>query len=221
MPTGKRAGSETGWPLPGCPGAYLLAITLAKPVALALGRHGFELPPGAYVYVGNARGPGGIRARVTRYLEASGRVHWHIDRLLPHAPARLAVAVPSGDQCVLSNTLLRSGDFVVAARGFGSSDCRCCPSHLLRWQPSGCPRALLAVLARLLGGRLRAVGRLGGRRLVIEQDALGGTIEVVELTAVQRPEESEQAEKAEGNGDRDQIDEDVHGNLSRAGPRRS
>lgn len=47
-------------------------------------------------------------------------------------------------------------------------------------------------------------------RVVVEQDALGGTIWVVELAAAERPYESAQAQQAQEQGGRDQIGEHAH-----------
>ncbi len=53
------------------PGAYLLLIDLAAPLALAIPRLGVAtLAPGRYVYGGSAYGPGGLRARIGRHLRA-------------------------------------------------------------------------------------------------------------------------------------------------------
>src|SRR5690606_36370178 len=65
----------------------------------------------------------------------------------------------------------------------------------------------------LPAGGLRHLARLPGprlRRLLVEQDAVRGPLQVVELTRAQRPEESGQPEQAEEEGDRDQIDQHVH-----------
>jgi hypothetical protein len=46
--------------------------------------------------------------------------------------------------------------------------------------------------------------------LVVEQDPLGGTVKIVELAATHRPQESGQAEQAEKQGDRDQVEQPFH-----------
>ena len=58
----------------------------ARAQQLRIGALGvFDFPPGWYVYIGSAFGPGGITARVTRHARAAKRLHWHIDYLLEHA----------------------------------------------------------------------------------------------------------------------------------------
>ena len=119
--------------LPSAPGAYLLLARLAMPLSLRIR----TLPPvvlaaGRYVYAGNARGPGGIRARVGRHLRRGKRFHWHIDHLTEAAAGLQAIAVPGGDECALLGALLAAGDCEVAVAGFGSTDCRACRGHLLR-----------------------------------------------------------------------------------------
>ncbi len=55
--------------LPAAPGAYLLPMTIAQPLSLRIRTlTPAVLPPGRYVYAGNARGRGGIRARVKPHL---------------------------------------------------------------------------------------------------------------------------------------------------------
>ncbi len=121
--------------LPPAPGAYLLLARLSTPLSLRIR----TLPPvilaaGRYVYAGSARGPGGIRARVGRHLRRGKRPHWHIDHLTEAAAELQAIAVPGGDECALIDALLAVGDCEVALAGFGSTDCRACPGHLLRLQ---------------------------------------------------------------------------------------
>ncbi len=55
--------------LPAARGAYLLLMTIARPLSLRIRTlTPVVLPPGWYVYAGYARGRGGIRARVKRHL---------------------------------------------------------------------------------------------------------------------------------------------------------
>jgi len=72
--------APTACPPPSCRGAYLLALHLPARARLpVLG--GVDLPPGVYLYVGSALGPGGLAARLGRHLQGRGRPHWHVDRL--------------------------------------------------------------------------------------------------------------------------------------------
>ena len=74
--------------IPAAPGAYVVLFQAVRPVAFRAGALGaLELPPGWLMYVGSARGPGGLAARVGRHLCGTGRPRWHVDflvRALPH-----------------------------------------------------------------------------------------------------------------------------------------
>ena len=122
--------------LPAAPGAYLLLMTIAHPLSLRIRTLSpVVLPPGWYVYAGNARGRGGIRARVTRHLRRGKPAHWHVDRLTEAAAAILAMAFAGGHECGLVQALLARPRFHAPVAGFGSTDCRACPTHLLAVRP--------------------------------------------------------------------------------------
>ncbi len=124
--------------LPRSPGVYALVLLLEEPAAVKVRGRVFRLEPGCYVYVGSARGPGGLRARIARHTASEKRVKWHVDQLTSGA-AELACVVYSRAgvrECALVPHLERLG-FEHPAPGFGSSDCRSCRSHLLRC-PRGC-----------------------------------------------------------------------------------
>ncbi len=118
--------------LPAGPGAYLLAIDIARPLPLTIPTlTSAVLPAGWYVYAGNTGGRGGIRARVTRHLRRGKPAHWHVDRLTEAAAAILAMAFAGGHECMLVQALLARPRFHAPVAGFGSTDCRVCPAHLL------------------------------------------------------------------------------------------
>ncbi len=118
--------------LPTEPGAYALTFRLDDPVTLPIPRlQNPVLAEGIYVYAGSAFGPGGIRARVSRHLRADKKAHWHIDRLSARAACIDVKIYPGGRECALVADLLATGA-VVPVPGFGSSDCRDCPAHLVR-----------------------------------------------------------------------------------------
>jgi Uri superfamily endonuclease len=112
------------------PGAYLLTITLAAPLSGRFARTPFTLAPGNYAYCGSANGPGGIAARVGRHLRAEKKAHWHVDQLTMAAAGISALGFPGGSECLLVERLVAAGA-TFPLPGFGSSDCRCCTSHLL------------------------------------------------------------------------------------------
>ncbi|WP_404381960.1 DUF123 domain-containing protein [Caenispirillum salinarum] len=121
--------------LPDAPGAYVLRMTFGFPAPLPprfAGTHGPVLAPGTYLYCGSARGGGGLRARCARHLAADKPRRWHVDWLTTAAGDTAVWPVAGGDECALRGALTVAGA-AVPVPGFGSSDCRRCPSHLLRW----------------------------------------------------------------------------------------
>ncbi|MCP5084227.1 MAG: GIY-YIG nuclease family protein [Alphaproteobacteria bacterium] len=117
-------------------GAYVLALELVRRLNLDFSKFtGSTLEPGWYVYLGSARGPGGLAARLQRHFRADKKLHWHIDRLTTEAAQLGGLVVPGGHECALRETLQQRPEFELALPGFGSTDCRRCPSHLLRLRP--------------------------------------------------------------------------------------
>ena len=116
---------------PAEPGAYALVIGTGRPVRLVVKGREFRIGPGIHVYAGSARGPGGLRARIARHFRRDKAVRWHVDRLTGVAACVAAVAVPGGRECAIAAALAAGGRFAFAAPGFGASDCRTCPGHLL------------------------------------------------------------------------------------------
>ncbi|MEE8536170.1 MAG: GIY-YIG nuclease family protein [Kiloniellales bacterium] len=113
-------------------GAYLLVIDLDRPLRLdvaSLG--GAVLAPGRYLYCGSAHGPGGLRARVGRHLRAGKAPRWHVDRLSEAGRVVAVGVLPGGTECGLRARLGRLPGVRVPVAGFGSTDCRRCPAHLL------------------------------------------------------------------------------------------
>lgn len=118
--------------LPVEPGAYALTFRLDGPVTLPISRlKNPVLAAGIYVYAGSAFGPGGIRARVSRHLRVEKKPHWHIDHLSTRAACIEVKTYPGERECALVADLLAAG-VDVPVPGFGSSDCRDCPAHLVR-----------------------------------------------------------------------------------------
>ena len=127
--------------LPAGPGSYALALYLPAAQALAVGRLGqLEFRTGIWVYVGSARGPGGLRARVGRHWRGPARCRWHID-YLRRAAAPLGAAVRQSDaslECRWAALLADAPRWTPGPQGFGASDCRC-PTHLFEWATIGGP----------------------------------------------------------------------------------
>lgn len=143
---------DTDWPVE--PGVYALLFELATPLTVAAGRLGqVALTAGCYVYVGSARGPGGLRGRLARHLRRSKRRHWHIDALTAAQPVSAVYWRVAAEplECRWAQALQQLPGATPGAIGFGSSDCRSgCRSHLIRL-PDGFECARLAALLQAIG----------------------------------------------------------------------
>lgn len=117
------------------PGAYALLIRLDTPLRFFRPALGQAELHGTLIYLGSARGPGGMQARLARHFRRGKAVRWHVDELTNAAADLSALIVAGGAECDLVSLLMQSGQFVPALPGFGSSDCRHCVAHLLK--PSG------------------------------------------------------------------------------------
>lgn len=120
--------------LESCPtegGIYILLLQLAAPIAISRPKAAM-LEAGLYAYIGSAYGPGGLRARLGRHLRAEKKQRWHIDKISTVASERYAYGWSTGKECDLRRLLQRASKVSYPLPGFGSSDCRACPSHLLR-----------------------------------------------------------------------------------------
>ena len=118
------------------PGAYLLSIECGAPLTLDGPKGtGVVLARGRYGYCGSAYGPGGIRARVARHRRPSKTRRWHVDYLTALGRITAVRAEPGGNECALMDRLRAQPGVSIPAPGFGSSDCRRCPSHLAALPP--------------------------------------------------------------------------------------
>jgi Uri superfamily endonuclease len=116
---------------PTLPGAYVLIIELAEPVEVTLpGKPKTILQAGRYLYCGSAKGSGGIRARLSRHMRPGKVIHWHVDLLTAAGRVTGAWIFPGCDECELVRAL---SCLPAPIRGFGSTDCPKCWSHLLSW----------------------------------------------------------------------------------------
>lgn len=114
------------------PGAYGLVIRLPAKFAGLVGALGpVTLPPGNYLYLGSAYGPGGVAARLRRHLRAEKRLHWHVDYVTQQDRVTHVFVLPNGRECDLVARALILQDVEIPVAGFGSSDCRQCKAHLL------------------------------------------------------------------------------------------
>lgn len=151
-------------------GAYVLALYLTSPCTITIGRFGeFDFPAGWYLYVGSARGPGGLQARLARHrrrLTKDKRARWHIDYLRDYAEwgGTWTRASDRRLECAWAAKLRRLPESAIPVPGFGASDCTC-PAHLL-------------FVPRLPGdGWFRSV--LGAERTVVEKVELDELLEML------------------------------------------
>ncbi|MDF1817623.1 MAG: GIY-YIG nuclease family protein [Immundisolibacteraceae bacterium] len=132
----------------GSVGCYLLRLNLPAAATIEVGRAGRrQFMAGAYLYVGSAFGPGGVRGRLAHHLRLSARPHWHIDYLRHHAEI---------DEIWFAETDRRLerrwADGVKAMTacqpmvpGLGASDCDC-ETHLFYFEsPPELPRFIAAL----------------------------------------------------------------------------
>lgn len=121
--------------LPKQAGNYVIVGYSPLPFNLEMKRFGrMELPAGYYLYCGSAHGPGGLRSRVQRHLDAHTKKFWHFDHIKGHLnPIRVWwQSSPVNFECETAQFLLTLPGAECLVRGFGASDCRKgCPSHLV------------------------------------------------------------------------------------------
>ena len=116
------------------PGTYALLLRSETQRDIGVGALGtMTVRPGAYVYVGSAFGPGGLRARVQRHARGDGARHWHVDAL---RAATTLDAVwythdPERRECTWADIVWSLPDATVPLEGCGASDCNC-SAHLAR-----------------------------------------------------------------------------------------
>jgi len=115
------------------PGAYLLLINIERPVDLPRRFAGQTLAEGYFGYAGSAYGPGGIRARCRRHLGKPSTLRWHVDWLTTLADNVQALALPGGTECRLIEALVKDAQTRIPIPGFGSTDCKQCPAHLVEF----------------------------------------------------------------------------------------
>ncbi|MCU0500803.1 MAG: GIY-YIG nuclease family protein [Anaerolineae bacterium] len=121
---------------PAASGTYALLIDVTEPLALTVGKLGFvKLPPGAYVYLGSAHGPGGLNGRLARHMRLERRRHWHIDYLTEITPTPYVYFEIDVRrlECRWAQRVLDLDGATAPVPGFGNSDCRnSCLAHLVR-----------------------------------------------------------------------------------------
>lgn len=123
----------TSTEFPAVPGTYVLWFSIPDTLTVEAGCLGaVTLPAGPLAYVGSARGPGGLRARLRRHLRPDKPRHWHIDYVTVVVPVVAIWFSTAAErlECVWAQRLIRQPGVTVPAAGFGASDCGCV-AHLL------------------------------------------------------------------------------------------
>ena len=85
---------------------------------------------GRYVYVGSAKGPGGIKARIKRHLSKNKRLWWHIDYFTVNPSVVIEAIIiinKCGEKQVAQGLINKLPSYI---KGFGSSDDKLVKSHL-------------------------------------------------------------------------------------------
>ncbi len=142
-------------------GTYSLILSCRTNSIIQVGRlGGLRLQPGFYVYVGSARGPGGIAARVAHHERVTPRPRWHIDylRALTQLGQVWYTCDPVRREHQWADVFKQARGAPIPLAGFGSSDCNCM-SHLFRFETRPSPGSFWP--------RLRATGMPPVKRLVI------------------------------------------------------
>lgn len=121
--------------LPSSPGTYILILEASVPGRVRVGALGtLKLDPGFYAYVGSARGPGGLAARLSHHYRRARSPHWHIDYLRRRTSLHeiwLAEGVVEREHR-WAKALEGDPLAMLPLPGFGASDCRC-RTHLFRF----------------------------------------------------------------------------------------
>ena len=111
-------------------GTYALIMNCRKSTRLSVGKLGHMLlQPGFYIYVGSSRGPGGIRARVSRHRRRKKKLHWHIDYLRQQTALIETWTMTGTTNYEHDWAAALAAKYTTAHKRFGASDCRC-SSHL-------------------------------------------------------------------------------------------
>jgi Uri superfamily endonuclease len=125
-------------------GTYALLFCVPGHAKVRVGALGeLSLEPGLIVYLGSARGPGGLRARLRHHCRTPARPHWHLDYLRAETSA-LGAWISTSPNRLEHRWAAAVGSIpgaAIPAVGFGSSDCAC-PAHLL-WFARRPPAAIL------------------------------------------------------------------------------
>lgn len=116
-------------------GTYLLEIFASEPFSVEIDSFlGKTFPAGYYYYSGSAQK--NLAQRVERHQLETKNVHWHIDHLTSISTNKIKTVflfekANKNFECEVISELTENFKLRIAAKGFGNSDCRRCPTHLL------------------------------------------------------------------------------------------
>ena len=113
-------------------GSYILVLKAEARSEVEVGSAGLlTIEPGYYLYLGSARGPGGVVARVGHHYRQTANPHWHIDYL--RAETELVdvwyIYSQQSYEHSWADYFLAQEETKIPLGGFGASDCDC-QSHL-------------------------------------------------------------------------------------------
>ena len=180
-------------------GSYALIIRLERDTPLTIGRLGsFAFPAGLYLYAGSALN--GLESRVRRHLrrDKDKKRHWHIDYLTAVAPVCQVWWAADGQrrECEWAGIARDWGGKIVVP-GFGASDCRRCPAHLLYLEMDRIDGMDPAALAKLRAALLDELPPETPRG-VFQPAAAGDSVAGLMLPSFPRKRESGAADNESG-----------------------
>lgn len=128
--------------IPNAPGVYILVLYLSQTTTITFNRKSSQhsFPSGWYVYVGSARGPGGLSRRVARHQRRNAdgkRMHWNVDYFRELAPiVEVWYSYTRSEQMEheWASAVSSMHGATVPVQGFGANDCRqCCSAHFFHF----------------------------------------------------------------------------------------
>ena len=116
-------------------GCYRLHIKISRDIKVIVGALGqCSIPKGNYIYTGSALK--NLSKRVERHYRKDKKLHWHIDYLTINRFVKIdyieLIYTSEKIECELNLQLFSDYNVSVPVKGFGSSDCKCCPAHLVK-----------------------------------------------------------------------------------------
>jgi len=115
-------------------GVYILELCLIDPITIPGKFDNVIFPKGYYYYTGSAQK--NLSKRLERHSRKDKKLHWHIDHITSDKACIVTHIWVFSDrskenECLLAAKLLNIKGLRIPVKGFGSSDCTKCDSHLL------------------------------------------------------------------------------------------